>query len=70
MNVVLNACVDILPEPDPIDSECNEYYLVKVKRFGWDRAMYLTDGVSDGWYTKYSTKLIVEVTHWAELPMI
>lgn len=58
-----------LPYPQSIDSECNGYYLVKVKGYAHPTmAMYMEDENGNaGWYTNYFSKIIKEVEAWADV---
>lgn len=66
-----NWITDSLPEPQDINDECNEYYLVRVENYSSELAMYLVneDGET-GWYTSYISKIIKPVTGWHKLPLI
>jgi len=52
-----------LPDSDSLNDECNDYYLVKVERYGAKFAMYI-DGE---WWTDYTSKLMVKVIGWTEI---
>lgn len=59
---------DKLPIAEDITDECNPYYLVKLPRYGFKQAMYLENEIGErGWYLDYTSKIIVEVTHWAKI---
>lgn len=51
---------DTLLNEQSIDDECNHYCLVMTKKFGWMKAMY----ASSEWYSSYTSKITVEVTHF------
>ena len=53
------------PNPDYISDDCATYYLVKVKNYGFQMAMYLEDDLGNkNWYTNYFSKIIKPVTRW------
>lgn len=49
----------LLNEQD-INDSCNSYCLVMTKDYGWMAAMY----ASGEWYSSYSCKIAVEITHF------
>ena len=54
---------DRLPESQDIEDECN-YYCLIYTRNGVSRAMYC----NGEWYTNYTSKVFINVTHWMPLP--
>jgi hypothetical protein len=59
---------DDLPEPQSIEEECNDYYLVQVEYYRPVMAMYLIDEDGNvGWYINYYAKIIKNVTGWCNV---
>jgi len=56
-----------LPIADWYEEPGNPYYLVKVKQHRPMLAMYMMKDGEEGWYKDYTSKLIIEVTHWMDL---
>ena len=68
MQIEVNSVEDVLPQPDSLEDEGNEYYLIYLGNYGWNRAMYCEDFFGlVSWYKDYTSKIITPVTHWAKL---
>lgn len=53
---------DRLPPSCSLKDECNPYYIVKVKGYGNQKAMYC----GGKWYSSYIERIIAKVTHWLD----
>jgi len=71
ISIVLYSVKDKMPPTQNSATECNTYYLVKLKNAGYTKAMRMYDSAMEGgWYINYTAKIILPITHWAELPNI